>query len=65
VSETHREHHESAIRSHELLCPICEAAVLTHRHCKTICEACGYVESCEDNFARPPSESLQHAGASG
>lgn len=32
------------------LCPVCEAAVLVARHCKTLCEHCGYVESCEDNF---------------
>ena len=31
-------------------CPICEAASLQRRHCKSVCERCGYVESCEDNF---------------
>ena len=32
------------------LCPMCEGGPLTARHCKLICESCGYVESCEDNF---------------
>lgn len=32
-------------------CPLCECAELTERHCKLVCEGCGYVESCEDNFA--------------
>ena len=31
-------------------CPRCETGVLVHRHCRSICENCGYVESCEDNF---------------
>jgi hypothetical protein len=31
-------------------CPQCESADLTDRHCKLICENCGYVESCEDLF---------------
>jgi hypothetical protein len=65
VTETHREHHESAIQPHELLCPVCEAAVLTYRHCRNICEVCGYVESCEDNFVRPPSGSVQYVDAHG
>lgn len=30
------------------LCPQCNRAPLTPRHCKVICERCGYVESCED-----------------
>lgn len=33
-----------------LTCPVCESARLVQRHCKTLCERCGYVESCEDNF---------------
>lgn len=38
-------------RSREpVICPACERAALLPRHCKSICEACGYVESCEDNF---------------
>ena len=31
-------------------CPRCESAILIVRHCKALCERCGYVESCEDNF---------------
>lgn len=31
-------------------CPMCETATLRRRHCKSVCEHCGYVESCEDNF---------------
>ncbi len=43
-------------------CPQCERPALVARHCKTICPACGYVESCEDNFLplrahpEPPSD---------
>ena len=37
-------------RSAELLCPQCETGYLTVRHCKILCEHCGYVESCEDSF---------------
>lgn len=32
------------------LCPICQAVPLRACHCKLICDGCGYVESCEDNF---------------
>lgn len=39
-----------------LVCPMCGLAVLVRRHCKTLCEQCGYVESCEDNFV-PMQES--------
>jgi len=34
-----------------VICPQCRMGGLTIRHCKSICERCGYVESCEDNFA--------------
>ena len=37
-------------RSNAVLCPMCRSAVLAARHCKKLCELCGYVESCEDNF---------------
>lgn len=33
-----------------LRCPQCETGFLVDRHCKRLCEQCGYVESCEDNF---------------
>lgn len=33
-----------------LVCPMCESGSLVTRHCKRVCERCGYVESCEDNF---------------
>lgn len=36
--------------SSKLLCPQCESNRLIHRHCKTFCPTCGYVESCEDIF---------------
>ncbi len=32
------------------VCPLCERSGLKERHCKLVCEGCGYVESCEDNF---------------
>jgi uncharacterized protein (DUF983 family) len=41
---------ETTLGSGELLCPHCASGYLVHRHCKSICERCGYVESCEDNF---------------
>lgn len=34
-----------------VVCPLCEGECLVKRHCKLVCERCGYVESCEDNFA--------------
>lgn len=52
-------------------CPVCGATPLIDRHCKRLCESCGYVESCEDNFsqswhdprlvARHESPKAQHA----
>lgn len=39
-------------------CPLCARAELDRRQCKSVCQSCGYVESCEDNFipnqANPP-----------
>lgn len=50
-------------RKGQVLCPMCETATLVGRHCKTLCERCGYVESCEDNFlpieASPPQRCVQ------
>jgi hypothetical protein len=31
-------------------CPVCGIATLSERHCKVVCENCGYTESCEDLF---------------
>lgn len=42
------------------VCPLCEREGLMERHCKVVCEHCGYVESCEDNFA-PMSTAPIHA----
>lgn len=42
--------HEPQTPPSEMLCPRCGRAELVARHCKSICEQCGYVESCEDNF---------------
>jgi len=38
------------IESDVMLCPQCRRALLAGRHCKLLCRACGYVESCEDRF---------------
>lgn len=38
------------IESLLMLCPQCNRETLAGRHCKLLCLACGYVESCEDNF---------------
>ncbi len=50
--------------SQPLLCPQCEREYLTTRRCRTVCEECGYVESCEDNFlptrATPKRERQPH-----
>ncbi|MBI1826175.1 MAG: hypothetical protein HY287_17835 [Planctomycetes bacterium] len=48
-----------------VLCPMCEASHLTARHCKSVCERCGYVESCEDNFVpnQANPSALDQAGA--
>lgn len=45
-----KRHTEAIIGQTKVLCPQCESAYLTIRHCKSICLTCGYVESCEDNF---------------
>ncbi len=54
--------------SRELLCPQCETGFLTARHCKRVCDGCGYVESCEDNFvpnrATPPAEPTTYVARS-
>jgi len=39
-----------SLDSQTLPCPCCDRGVLIGRHCKRLCENCGYVESCEDNF---------------
>ena len=56
---------EAAIDSDRVLCPLCETSYLTLRHCKIVCEQCGYVESCEDNFLPmqdpPASETLRRS----
>ena len=36
------------------MCPQCNRSELTPRHCKMICEQCGYVESCEDILKADP-----------
>ncbi len=43
-------------------CPMCEAASLQRRHCKSVCEQCGYVESCEDNFVPNEENPAGHCG---
>ena len=43
-------HHQSAKWSQDLKCPQCQLGYLTSRHCKSVCELCGYIESCEDIF---------------
>lgn len=65
MSEAQREYHESSEGSYELLCPQCEAAHLTRRRGITICEACGYVESFEDNFAPTQARPREHADKAG
>lgn len=41
---------QDVVDQKKILCPQCESTFLTNRQCKSICESCGYVESCEDNF---------------
>ena len=50
MSEEHRQTEDSVTGSRELVCPRCETGHLIYRQCTLICEGCGYVESCEDNF---------------
>jgi len=45
-----RTHDVSKPQSTENDCPLCRNGELVARHCKLICEQCGYVESCEDIF---------------
>jgi len=55
----------STATERRVLCPMCQASYLIARHCKSVCERCGYVESCEDNFV--PNQTnpggLKEAGA--
>ncbi len=48
-------HDQSTKRSQDLTCPRCQRGYLTDRHCKSVCELCGYVESCEDIFPTQPA----------
>ena len=52
----------TAGETHARLCPMCETGRLIARQCKLICESCGYMESCEDNFVpnllNPPDAAL-------
>lgn len=44
------------------LCPLCLTHALEGRHCKRVCPACGYTESCEDvslNAGAPPCPPTQ------
>lgn len=45
------------------VCPQCRMGYLIVRHCKSVCEQCGYVESCEDNFA--PADGRRENEAAG
>ena len=56
-------HDQSAKGSHDLLCPQCQLGQLYTRHCKCICELCGYIESCEDVFPRVPRDPIENNGA--
>ncbi len=47
-------HDQSTKRSQDLTCPRCQRGYLTDRHCKSVCELCGYVESCEDILRPSP-----------
>lgn len=49
IDET-REATSGVISPGAMLCPRCATAYLVRQPCKTLCEQCGYVESCEDNF---------------
>ncbi|KAA0220863.1 MAG: hypothetical protein EDS66_11620 [Planctomycetota bacterium] len=43
-------------------CPLCGGGVLLRRQCKSLCDRCGYVESCEDNFLPQDRRSVASAG---
>ena len=57
VMNDKRQHNQPTKGSDDLLCPRCRFGQLSSRHCKRICELCGYVESCEDLFPRMSAES--------
>ena len=50
VTDQQRMEADGVNRAGGLICPCCEGAYLITRHCKRLCEQCGYVESCEDSF---------------
>lgn len=43
-------------------CPLCGEGVLSRRQCKSLCDRCGYVESCEDNFLPQDRRGVASAG---
>jgi ribosomal protein S27AE len=50
MSDVHAERSETQEPTGEMLCPQCETGFLALRQCQLVCDRCGYVESCEDNF---------------
>ncbi len=50
------DHPELYEANESVTCPQCQRHELESRHCKLICQACGYVESCEDNFPASPEK---------
>jgi len=49
-SNTHPNVRPANLVKPPLMCPRCQRGTLNDRQCKRWCNACGYVESCEDNF---------------
>ncbi len=47
---------EVSVPDESTLCPQCLRQALVARHCKLLCRACGYVESCEDSFPSSPKK---------
>ena len=45
-----RKDQEHNASSRQARCPQCECGFLVIQQCRLICENCGYVEGCEDNF---------------
>ena len=50
MSDSHAILNATPANEPELACPACGCGVLIRQLCKSLCERCGYVESCEDIF---------------
>jgi hypothetical protein len=59
-----RQKQEANSLSRKVRCPQCESGDLVIRQCRAVCDNCGYVESCEDNFVPNQANPKERLAAS-